>query len=257
MAGIAVEQHERGADQQARHEVVPHHPAGGARTRRSGRPGRGRCAGPAPCGARAGCRRGRARSAWAGRWCPTSTGRTAGGRTAPARTASARRRPGASAQQLVPGDRVRRAGRSAVEVGHGDRGPQRRQRGADGGHLGGAGRSPWRRSGSRRRPAAPSARSGAAGRRRCGCRTRARTTTRSRPGWRWPGTRPPSRGCWAGRPPPGRPGRTPEAHQPGAAPRHLVAQLVHRQPRPGPGSASSPTSAGPRGIAAAGRARRS
>ena len=29
VAGIAVEQHDRGADQQAGHQVVPHHPAGG------------------------------------------------------------------------------------------------------------------------------------------------------------------------------------------------------------------------------------
>ena len=93
-------------------------------------------------------------------------------------------------------------------------------------------------AGSRRRPAAPSARSDRTGRSRCARRTRGRRTPRSRPGWRWPGTRPGSRGCWAGTPPPGRPGRRRAVAGPRRT-RRPGRAAARRSARPGRGSASS------------------
>ena len=54
-------------------------------------PGRGPRTARGSSGARARCRRGRARSPSAGRWCPRRTARTAGGRTATGTDAGARR----------------------------------------------------------------------------------------------------------------------------------------------------------------------
>ena len=242
VAGIAVEQHGRGSDQQARHQVVPHHPARGrepeeavARAEivvqgqhlvvldedaavavddRLGQPG--------------GPRR--------------VEDVQAGGRTAPART---RARPGAPGRARVdpagrPTASIPRGGRprrpppgtapspspARTAVRRGWRPPRR------------PGRSPWPRSGSRRPPAARSARSDANGRRRCGCRTRGRTTTRSPPGWRWRGGPRPSRGRSGGRPPHGRRGapRAPPARR-GTAPPGPAARPS--RPRPAPWSATA------------------
>ena len=124
-------------------------------------------------------------------------------------------------QQLVPehesrSPRARRAPRSGR--GRGRAAPRLLERG----HLRlaapatiSSGRSPCRRSGSRRPPAAPWARSARSGRSRCGRRTPARRSTRWRRGSPWPGRRPPSRGCWACRPPRGRP--APPPARPGPA----------------------------------------
>ena len=59
------------ADQQAGHEVVPHHPAGGGEPEEAVAGAEVVVQGRAPSGARAGCRRGRGRSAWAARSCPS------------------------------------------------------------------------------------------------------------------------------------------------------------------------------------------
>ena len=72
---------------------------------------------------------------------------------------------------------------------------QRRQRGDDRVDLGRAVDRPCRRSGSRRRRAARSARSGRTGRSPSARRTRARSSTRPRRATRWRGRRRASRGC--------------------------------------------------------------
>ncbi len=76
------------------------------------------------------------------------------------------------------------------------------------------GRSACRRSGSRRSPAAPSARRCRSGRSRCAGRTRARRWPRPRRGWPWRGRRRASRGCSGGTRRRGRPGRRPAAAGP-------------------------------------------
>ena len=91
------------------------------------------------------------------------------------------------------------------------------------------GRSPCRRSGSRRPRAAPSARSARSGRRRCGRRSPASSSTRSRRCSRRRGRRRSSRGCSAGRRRRGRPARRPARAAPAAMRAGLRAQLA-----PGP-----------------------
>ncbi len=71
------------------------------------------------------------------------------------------------------------------------------------------GHGPYRRSGSRRRSAAPSARSGRSGRRRCAPRSRASSSTTPRRGSWWRGRRRSSRGCSACRRRRGRRARCP------------------------------------------------
>ncbi len=157
-ARVAVEQRRRSAPTaEPGDEVVPHHPAGGGEPEEP-------VAGPQVVvqGERLevlerGCRRGRARSPWAARWCRRSTSTYSGWSNGTGSNASGRR----SAAQLGPGQgarasRRRRRGRGARTVC-----AQRRQRGADLRRPRRAGRSPCRRSGSRRRRAAPSARSAA------------------------------------------------------------------------------------------------
>ena len=117
-------------------------------------------------------------------------------------------------EQVRPGHRVRQriAGRTAP----GRRG-DRRQAAADLGDLGGAVDVLVPVDVARRRRAAPSARPGRTGRRRCGRRTPARSTPRSRRGSRWRGTRPGSRGCSAGTRRRGRRGPTPSRASPARA----------------------------------------
>ena len=71
-----------------------------------------------------------------------------------------------------------------------------------------AGRRAARPTCSPQRQAAASARAGRGGRGRCARRTRAGTSPRSRRGWRRRGTRRASPGCSAGTQPPGRPRRS-------------------------------------------------
>ena len=104
------------------------------------------------------------------------------------------------------------------------------------------GRRPCCRSRSRRPPAGPSARSGRTGRPRCAHRTPARSSPTPRPGWRWRGRRPASRGCSAGRPPPGRPGRR-RAAAARRGPGRPGRAAAPRSARRGRGSASSASTA--------------
>ena len=90
---------------------------------------------------------------------------------------------------------------------------------------------PCRRSGSRRRSAAPSARSGRSGRRRCARRSPASSSTTPRRGSRWRGRRRSSRGCSACRRRRDRRARRPSRLQAGGDAGGLLAQLV---PRPLP-----------------------
>ncbi len=186
-AGIAVVEHDRGRRQQAADEEVPHHPAG----RRE----------PEDAVARlrvdvqvlvlellqqdpAVALHDRLRQA---RSCRSCRGPTAGGRTGPARSSSGgaagsgvaeRRRAG----PVVEGDGVaqRREVGLRVELAQHDRPPQRRQPPLQLGQHRAAGRTPCRRTGSRRPRAAAPARSARSGRRRRWRRSRARRSTRSR-----------------------------------------------------------------------------
>ena len=74
-------------------------------------------------------------------------------------------------EQLVPAERVGQRVVAAADVRDVNDVLERRQRRAHGGDLGGGGRRACRRSGSRRRPAAPSARRSRSGRSRCAGRT--------------------------------------------------------------------------------------
>ena len=153
--------------------------------------------------ARAGCRRARARSPSAGRWCRRRTAPTAGGRTAPARTRTSRAGTGRTTDDSS----------HAVPRRRRDRGPGRarparsaRQPGDELGDLGAAGRSPCRRSGSRRRRRGPPARAGRTGPARRGHRSRARTLAQTAPRLAVASIATmASRRRWAGRRPPGRP----------------------------------------------------
>ena len=140
-------------------------------------------------------------------------------------------------EELVPAERVRAARRRGrPRTGRGrrarataaPRGPRPPARG---------GRRPCRRSGSRRSRGGPSARAGPAGRGRCAARTRRRRSPRSRRGWRWRGTRRASRGCSAGTRRPGRPGRRRAAAAP-RAPAPPARAARRRSARTGRASAS-------------------
>ena len=87
---------------QARHEQVPHHPPGRGEPEEPVARRRGRGAARGTWRARGGCRRARARSASAGRSCPTRTARTADARTARARTRAARAGTRSSAHDVAP-----------------------------------------------------------------------------------------------------------------------------------------------------------
>ena len=86
------------------------------------------------------------------------------------------------------------------------------------------------RTGSRRRPGAPSDRSGRTDRAPPAHRTPAHNSTRSRRGWRWRGRRRSSPARWAGRP---RPGRRADAQplQTGACAADLIGERRPRQRR--------------------------
>ena len=77
----------------------------------------------AACAARAPRRRGRARSPWAARWCPTSRRSTAGGRTAAPRTPGSCSSATASAQASAPSGSSSGCSRgTAIVVRHGGQG---------------------------------------------------------------------------------------------------------------------------------------
>ena len=212
---LAVVEHDRGAGQQAAHQEVPHHPAGGGEPEEAVLGREVRCAAASSSGARAGCRPGPGRSPWAARWCPTSRGPTAGGRTAPARTGARPARPGARPSPTAPS-------RCARATGSPPRSRARARRG----------RSPCRRSGSRPWRAAPWARSARSGRSPWAPRTPARSSTRWRRCSPWPAAPPPPRARSAGRPPRGR-----------RAPLRACAGRRRSAP-PGRSSSSQLTSAG-------------
>ena len=104
-------------------------------------------------------------------------------------------------EQLVPRHRVGHGVRPVVQP---DDVPDARQPLADRGQLVALVDLLGRRTGTTRRRAAPSARAGRGGRRRCARRTPARTPPRRRPGSRRPGTPRSSRGRAAGTRRPGR-----------------------------------------------------
>ena len=212
-ARVAVEQHDRRVGQQHGDEEVPHHPAGGGEPEHPVARLRSPGAGTSSSGARAGSRPGPARSPSGARWCRTSRAPTAGGRTAPARTPAHRRRGSRPPSRCRRGSRAGRPAR---------RSPRRSRRPPRGG------RSPCRRSGSRRPPAAPWARSARSGRPRCARRTRARPRTRPRRARRSRGTRRRSPARSAGRRRRGRPRPTPRATSPARIRGGLRAQLAPR-----------------------------
>ena len=189
---VAVDRHDRAADQEGGHERVPHHPGG------RGVPEQGVAGAEVP---RQGVvlqvlqqrsRRGRARSPSA---CPVVPGGeqhdervVEGHGHGLGRALGAPRRAAPRQDRRVgdpPARRTRCRGRAARSAAPAricvDLGPH--------------GRCPWRRSGSRRRPGAPPARPARSGRSRCGRRTRSRSWSTRRRARPRPGTRPAPRGC--------------------------------------------------------------
>ena len=202
------------------------------RTTASGRRRAGPSSGRGSSGVRAGCRRGRARWPSAARWCRRRTARTAGGRTAPDRSPVRRARPAAPTQPTTSRQLVRAVGHVHDVLDGRQPGPDLGDLGAPVDVLGAVAVAGDGQQHRRLDLAEPVDRPS-------GRRTRARRTPRPRPGWRWPGTRPRSPGCWAGRRPPGRRGR----------PRAAAAR-----PGPGrPGRAAAPRSAAPDRGSASGR----
>ena len=130
IAGAAVVQHRDATDEHRADEEVPHHPAGRREPRHAGRPAGRRTSARSPSRAPARRRRGRGRSPWAARSCPTSRGSRADGRTGPARTVSGSAGPARrSAQAHLAGPRVAggvgsRYGTSTVRSRPGQRGTQ-------------------------------------------------------------------------------------------------------------------------------------
>ena len=185
--GVAVEQHDARPDGEPRHEVVPHHPAG----RRE----------PAEAVVGAEIRVERERLEVLEEDAAVAVDDRLGQARGPRREQHV--------QRVVEGDGVedegRRVGdepRPGLRAGHGrhgvglraqvgddDGGAKGGQRGADLAPPPPPGRCPGHRTGSRRRPAGPWARSGRTGRRRPSSRTPARRTTRRRRARPWPGGR--------------------------------------------------------------------